>query len=108
MRLLLCLAFVAAAPLHAAAAAVVSEDVPLPGGTASLTRARGIEPTPDRGRFVYEIARLLYDAPEGRKPVAEAFLQALRQPPGRDRSAKAFADRRRTGGDGPAELVPIS
>jgi hypothetical protein len=101
LRLLLCLAFVTVAQLDSAAAAVVSEDVPLPGGAASLARALGIEPTPDRGRFIYEITRLLYDAPEGRKPAAETFLQALRQPPGRGRRAEAPADTRA------AEVVPI-
>ncbi len=98
---------VAAFQLHAAAAVVVSEDVPLPGGTAALTRALGIEPTPDRGRFLYEMTRLLYDAPEGRKAAAEAFLQMVRQPPGRDRSARASAERRRSSGDDAAEFVPI-
>jgi hypothetical protein len=98
---------VAAFQLHAAAAVVVSEDVPLPGGTAALTRALGIEPTPDRGRFLYEMTRLLYDAPEGRKAAAEAFLQMVRQPPGRDRSARASAERRRSSGGDAAEFVPI-
>src|SRR5580765_5250044 len=67
------------------AAAGVSEDVPVPGGTVALARALGIDPAPDRGRFVYEISRLLYNTPEGRKPTAEAYLLALRQSASRGR-----------------------
>jgi hypothetical protein len=44
----------------AAAASVVSEDVPVPGGTTALARAIGIEPAPDRARFVSELGRLIY------------------------------------------------
>jgi hypothetical protein len=67
------------APARDAAAAAVSEDVPVPGGTVALAHALGIETAPDRGRFVYEISRLLYNAPEGRKPAAETYLVAARQ-----------------------------
>jgi hypothetical protein len=76
---------VAVFQLHPAAAAAVSEDVPIPGGTVALAQALGIDPTPDRGRFIYEITRLLYDAPEGRKPIADAYLQAVRQAASRNR-----------------------
>jgi len=92
---------VALLQLRAATAAVVSEDVPLPGGTAALARALSIDPVPDRGRFVYEVVRLLYNAPEGRKPAAEAFLLALHPPNGKARRPEALADTR------PAELVPV-
>lgn len=44
----------------AAAAGPVSEDVPVPGGTAAMARALGIDPPPDRARFVAEIARLTH------------------------------------------------
>lgn len=96
------------APLNAATA--VAEDVPVPGGTASIARAVGIDPTPERGRFVYEMARLFYNVPEGRKPTAEAFLQTLR-PGGRDarRNAKdgdAQLRRGDTAGRG-EDLVPV-
>jgi hypothetical protein len=97
---LLCLTIVAVLAIRPAAAASLSEDVPLPGGTAALAGALGIDPTPDRGRFVYEIARLLYDVPEGRKPTTEAFLQTLRQPPGRGRRPDIPDPRA-------AEIVPI-
>ena len=82
-RYLLCSTIVAAFPLHPAAAAGVSEDVPLHGGTAALSRALGIDPVPDRSRFLFEVTRLVYDTPEGRRPAADAFLQALRQSVGR-------------------------
>ena len=90
---------VALLQLRVATAAVVSEDVPLPGGTAALARALSIDPVPDRGRFVYEVVRLLYNAPEGRKPAAEAFLLALHPPNGKTRRSEPLADTR------PAELV---
>ena len=73
---LLCTTIVAVFQLHPAAAAAVSEDVPVPGGTVALAQALGIDPAPDRGRFVYEIARLLYNSPEGRRPSADAYLLA--------------------------------
>jgi hypothetical protein len=81
----LCATIVAVFQLHPAAAGAVSEDVPLPGGTAALAQALGIDPVPDRGRFVYEITRLLYNVPEGRKPSADAFLLAVRQAASRGR-----------------------
>lgn len=81
-----------------ASAAAVSEDVPVPGGTAALAQALGIETTPDRGRFVYEISRLLYNAPEGRKPPADAWLIAAQKSIGRGRPA---LDTR------PGDLVPV-
>ncbi|MCU1383254.1 MAG: hypothetical protein JWL71_1951 [Acidobacteria bacterium] len=72
--------------------------MPVPGGTAALAQALGIEPAPDRGRFVYEISRLLYNAPEGRKPSADRYLAAARQSIARDRPS---LDTR------PGELVPV-
>src|SRR3954468_3384396 len=69
---LLCTTIVAVFQLHSAAAAAVSEDVPVPGGTASLAQSLGIDPAPDRGRFVYDVSRLLYNSPEGRKPTADS------------------------------------
>jgi len=94
----LCSTIVAVFQLQSAAATIVSEDVPLPGGTAAFAHALGIDPVPERGRFVYEIARLLYNAPEGRKPSADAFLLAAHQAAARGR---ASVDPR------PAELVPV-
>ena len=82
----LCTTIVAAFPIGSARAASVSEDVPLPGGTAALAQALGIDPIPDRGRYLYEIVRLVYNAPEGRRPSAETFLLSLRQAALRDRA----------------------
>ncbi len=83
-RLLLVTAIVLALPRRSAAA-TISEDVPVPGGTIALAQSLGIDPAPDRGRFIYEITRLLYDAPEGRKGSTEAYLLAARQAAGRGR-----------------------
>src|SRR3954468_1058084 len=79
------------------AAAAVSEDVPVPGGTVALAQALGIDPAPDRGRFIYEISRLLYNAPEGRKASSDAYLSAARQALSRNRPL----DTR------PGEVVPV-
>jgi hypothetical protein len=43
---------VAAFQMQVAAAVIVSEDVPVAGGTAAFARAAGIDPPPDRARFV--------------------------------------------------------
>src|SRR5258705_8949168 len=80
-------ALIAAFPARLVAAAVAVEDVPVPGGSEALARALGIEPAPDRGRFLYEITRLIYDNPEGRRPEAARVLQSLRQTPGRRKRA---------------------
>jgi hypothetical protein len=73
----LCAAIAAAFHVRLAAAATATQDVPIPGGTAALAEALGIEPVPERGRFVAELTRLLYDA-ESRSPMAAAFLQEVR------------------------------
>jgi hypothetical protein len=103
-------AFVALVLAPPSAASVVSEDVPVPGGTAAFAQAFGIDPAPDRSRYVYEIVRLLYNAPEGRRPIAEGYLQSLRQSLARTGSVRTFADRdnRNAGrGDSATEVVPI-
>jgi hypothetical protein len=95
-------ALIAAYPAHLFAAAVAVEDVPVPGGSQALARALGIEPAPDRGRFLYEITRLIYDNPEGRRPETEQFLQMLRQPAGRGKRAdRPIPDRAAT------DVVPV-
>src|SRR6185295_6662505 len=71
---LCCFTIVAVFQLPLAAAVVVSQDVPVPGGTAAFARALAIDPAPDRGRFMFEITRLIHDNPETRNPVAAAFL----------------------------------
>ena len=84
-------------PLSAATS--VSQDVPVPGGAAGLARALGIDPVPDRGRFIAELTRLAYDT-ETRNPTAALFLQALRQ-------AILKGQRPTLKGDGSVELVPV-
>jgi hypothetical protein len=74
-----CLLIVAAIHAHLSAAAAIAEDVPVPGGVASLAQSLGIDPAPDRARFMSEITRLVYEMPEIRNPAVTAFLQALRQ-----------------------------
>jgi hypothetical protein len=66
-----------------------------------LAQALGIDPVPERSRFMFEITRLLYNTPEGRRPSAEAFLQALRQAVARSGRLGVPVDTR------PAELVPV-
>ena len=72
--------------------------MPVPGGTIALAQALGIDPAPDRGRFVYEIARLLYNSPDGRKPSADTYLLTVRQAASRGRPSN---DTR------PGDLVPV-
>ncbi|MBI3491010.1 MAG: hypothetical protein HY047_04350 [Acidobacteria bacterium] len=98
---LLCTTIVAAFPVRLTAAVAVSEDVPVPGGTAEFARALGIDPVPDRARFLFELSRLIYDNPEGRKLGAEAFLQSLRVRTARGMPNVAVLDPRK------AELVPV-
>ena len=74
---LLCTAVAAALPSRLAAAEAAFQDLPVHGGTAALARTLGIEPVPDRARFVAEVTRLVYDL-EGRNPSVAAFLQGVR------------------------------
>src|SRR4051794_4680492 len=74
---LLCTAAAATIPSHLAAAEAPFQDLPVPGGTAALAHTLGIDPVPDRSRFIAEVTRLAYDL-EGRNPSAAAFLQAVR------------------------------
>ncbi len=58
----LTLSIVAAFSGQVGAAGPVSEDVPVAGGTVAMARSLGIEPSPDRARFVSELARLTHQA----------------------------------------------
>ena len=98
---LLSLTIVAAFQAPLAAAVAITEDVPVPGGTAALARALGIDPVPDRSRFLFELTRLIYDNADGRNQVATAFLQSLAQPANRRKPTPAAA------ADGRSELVPV-
>jgi hypothetical protein len=98
---LLCTTIVAAFSVRLTAAVAVSEDVPVPGGTVAFAHALGVDPVPDRGRFLFEISRLIYDNPEGHKPVVDAFLQSLRQKPARGKVPAVTLDPKLS------ELVPV-
>src|SRR6516165_3900209 len=74
-----CLLIVAGFEPRLGAARVISQDTPVPGGVAALAHALAIDPVPDRGRFLSETTRLLYETAEIRDPAARSFLQALRQ-----------------------------
>jgi len=74
-----CLLIVAGFESRLGAARVISQDVPVPGGVAALAHALAIDPVPDRGRFLSETTRLLYETAEIRDPAARSFLQAVRQ-----------------------------
>ena len=94
----LMVSIVAAFPAQAGAAAAgpVSEDVPVPGGTAAMARSLGIDPTPDRARFVPELARLTHQASEDRNTTRAKAAWLLQR-----RNAGAAA------ADAGAESVPI-
>src|SRR5262245_43850823 len=60
--LLVCTTILVVCQLPLSAATVVYQDMPVPGGTTALARALVIEPVPDRGRFMTEVTRLVYDS----------------------------------------------
>jgi hypothetical protein len=78
LRSVLCVTIVTAIPLPLAAAVVVSEDVPVPGGTDALALALGLDTAPDRARFASEIMRLAYNVPDARPPLLQTWLQQTR------------------------------
>jgi hypothetical protein len=59
------------------AAASVSENVPVPGGTAELSRALGLDTAPEPARFVTQIIRVIYDTPDGTTSSTEALSRKL-------------------------------
>ena len=59
------------------AGAQTVNDVPIPGGTAAMARALGIDPVPDRPRFVAEIVRVVHDIREGKNAEADARLARM-------------------------------
>ena len=60
LRALLTVSMLVAPLVAAAASPVVSEDVPVPGGTAALAKAIGLAIVPDRARFAAELARVVH------------------------------------------------
>ncbi len=61
-----------------AADRVGGDDVPIPGGTVAMARAIGIEPAPDRSRFLVELVRTLYDTRERHNVAIDSRLTRLR------------------------------
>jgi hypothetical protein len=92
----------------AGASAVVSEDVPVPGGTAALARAIGLDAVPDRARFAAELARVVYgESKEQRKDANSKFRRLIVyfERMERPESASSRGDARSV--EAPAERVPI-
>src|SRR5262245_34873869 len=74
---LLSVMMIGAPRLVTAAAPAVSEDVPVPGGTAALAKALEIDPVPDRARFAAELARIIYDDTRQRRMYAPSRFRQL-------------------------------
>ena len=53
------------------------ENVPIVGGTAALSRALGIDPVPERARFMSELVHVIYDAAEGKSASKDALRAQL-------------------------------
>src|SRR6266446_177702 len=70
---------VAAFGAQSSAASDVSEDVPVPAGTAAIARELGLATVPDRARFVAEITRLVYDSLDRKNEPLQDLRQRLRR-----------------------------
>ncbi|HZR23310.1 MAG TPA: hypothetical protein VFA59_06970 [Vicinamibacterales bacterium] len=79
-----------------AAASAIFEDVPVTGGTAALAQLLSVDSPPDRGRFMYEMTRIILDNDPRRSP--EWLAARLKQ---RSTSRQSPADSRQT------ESVPV-
>ena len=77
LRALLTVSMLVAPLVAAAASPVVSEDVPVPGGTAALAKAIGLAIVPDRARFAAELARVVYDDTKERRKYANSKFRRL-------------------------------
>src|SRR3954447_22341360 len=53
------------------------ENVPIAGGTAALSNALGIDPVPERARFVPELVRVIYDVGESKSGSHDALRTQL-------------------------------
>jgi hypothetical protein len=109
LRGLMAAAVLLLAPLVVASASPgVSEDVPVPGGTAALAQAIGIEPVPDRARFAAELARIVYDDTKERRKVANSnFRRLIAYFDMVDRPESALSRREAVRADSQIERVPI-
>ena len=74
MRLVLVLA---ALSLTGLARAQIRQEILIPGSTESVARVLGLDPAPERSRFMLEVIRALYDQPENVSPEADKKLEAL-------------------------------
>lgn len=70
-----CVAFLATA--SAARANPLGEDILVPGGSAALAGALGIDPVPERARFVPELVRVVWAAPEGKSAASDTLRARL-------------------------------
>ena len=59
------------------AAAPFSEEIPVPGGTSAVSRLLGLDPAPERARFMTELTRVIYDTPEGTSAATDALSLKL-------------------------------
>ncbi len=66
-------------PIHLGAAGGISENVPVPGGTAAMAQSLGIAPTPERARFVAELARLTHPSSESAATTRARAAASLRR-----------------------------
>src|SRR5215470_13925683 len=102
-RLVLCLTIVAAFQARLVASPPVWEDVPVPGGIAAVAAALGIDPIPDRARFISELTRLAFETPVGRNLPSDIRVQQLK--------SLLTSTRRSTGGAADeirsSDIVPI-
>jgi hypothetical protein len=69
---------VAAFQLPLRAASGLTQDVPVPAGIENMARALGISPTPERSRFVAEVARLTHPVADGKNTTRAKAALALR------------------------------
>ena len=86
-----------AAAVGAATAPGVSEDVPVPGGTAALAKALEIDPVPDRARFAAEVARIIYDDTKERRTDVRFEIPPAERLSRNDRPAGVRVDTRKHG-----------
>ena len=76
--LVLCTTIVAAFQLPLRAANGLTQDVPVPAGIENMAQALGISPTPERSRFVAEVARLTHPVADGKNTTRAKAALALR------------------------------
>ena len=75
----ICTTIVAVFQMHLAAAGGVSQDVPVPGGTMAMAQSLGVAPTPERARFVAELARLTHPSSESASTTRAKAAVSLRR-----------------------------